>query len=330
MNLEPVAVSSHPVAAPDPIRPTLQQARADIMDAAHAPKTIRNYRIYWRLFTAWCTAEKRIALPTDADTIIDFLLVRLDTGVKLSTLTACLSSIRDRHLQAGLRNPVDVEVQGFMRNARRKLKQRPIGKNALTSNALRDVVQALDREGSGLARRDKAMILMGFASGWRGGEICGLGLNEISFIDNRLCLQLGASKTDQEAREGRRVYIPEGQCAATCPVRALQSWLEFRGEWQGPLFLQRRSLGQSQAASDQNRCAPVPPQETLAEPGRECRAFRLALAARGHDYRFGRKRGGCALDCAADGASESRHRVALRPAGDGLTLRSAGRRSLSR
>ena len=236
MNPKPVVAGSRPVVQPEATRPTLQQARAVIMDAAHAPQTLRKYRIYWRVFTEWCGRENRPSLPADADTIIDFLLVRLETGVKLSTLSSCLSAIRDKHLAAGLRNPVDIEVQGFMRNARRKLKQRVVGKNALTPGCLRNIVRALDAQKSGVAIRDKAMILTGFASGWRGGEIVGLALNEISFLDDRLCLELGASKMDQEAKKGRRVYIPEGHSPDTCPVAAMRAWLDLRGEWQGPLF----------------------------------------------------------------------------------------------
>ena len=236
MNPEPVEVRSRPAAVPAPHRPTLQQARADIMDAAHAPSTLRNYRVYWRVFSEWCARENRTSVPADADSIIDFLLVRLETGVKLSTLSSSLSSIRDQHLQAGLRNPVDRDVLGFMRNARRKLKQRTVGKNALTPGCLRNVVRALDAAQSGVACRDKAMILAGFASGWRGGEIVGLAFNQISFLDDRLCLQLGASKMDQDAQKGRRVYIPEGHSSETCPVAAMRAWLERRGEWQGPLF----------------------------------------------------------------------------------------------
>ena len=43
------------------------------------------------------------------------------------------------------------------------------------------------------------------------------------------------SKTDQEG-EGRKIGIPFGSKAATCPVRALRAWLDAAGIVSGSLF----------------------------------------------------------------------------------------------
>ncbi len=43
------------------------------------------------------------------------------------------------------------------------------------------------------------------------------------------------SKTDQEG-EGRRVGIPAGQQAATCPPQAFRAWTAMAGIAEGPLF----------------------------------------------------------------------------------------------
>ncbi len=48
-------------------------------------------------------------------------------------------------------------------------------------------------------------------------------------------ITLRRSKTDQEG-QGRPVAIPRGAHAATCPVRALQGWIEAAGIEAGPLF----------------------------------------------------------------------------------------------
>jgi integrase len=43
------------------------------------------------------------------------------------------------------------------------------------------------------------------------------------------------SKTDQDG-EGQKVGIPRGRHPDTCPMRALQAWLELAGITEGPIF----------------------------------------------------------------------------------------------
>ena len=48
-------------------------------------------------------------------------------------------------------------------------------------------------------------------------------------------MRLGRSKTDQEG-QGRAVALPYGSDPQTCPVRAMQAWLERRRLSTGPVF----------------------------------------------------------------------------------------------
>jgi integrase len=50
-----------------------------------------------------------------------------------------------------------------------------------------------------------------------------------------MVLTLKQSKTDQEG-EGRKIAIPYGLIAATCPVRALDAWLRDTDITAGPIF----------------------------------------------------------------------------------------------
>lgn len=58
-----------------------------------------------------------------------------------------------------------------------------------------------------------------------------------------LVITLHRSKTDQEGA-GRKVGIPYGSVPDTCPVRAIQGWLEASGITSGPLFRSVNRHGQ--------------------------------------------------------------------------------------
>jgi integrase len=72
--------------------------------------------------------------------------------------------------------------------------------------------------------RDRALLLIGFAGGFRRSELCALTVGDIDVRHNGLVLRLRSGKTDQYAR-GRDVAIPVGAHKAYCPVRTLQRWL---------------------------------------------------------------------------------------------------------
>jgi integrase len=75
----------------------------------------------------------------------------------------------------------------------------------------------------------------------------GLDADAVAFTADGLELALRRSKTDQEG-EGRKVGLPYGSTAATCPVRALKAWLETGQIAAGPLFRKVTRHGQVGAA----------------------------------------------------------------------------------
>jgi integrase len=84
-------------------------------------------------------------------------------------------------------------------------------------------------------KRDKALLLVGFAGGFRRSELVALDLEHVEFVAQGAVINLIRSKTDQEGR-GRKVGIPFGRRPNTCPIRALRAWLEATDITSGPLF----------------------------------------------------------------------------------------------
>jgi integrase len=75
-----------------------------------------------------------------------------------------------------------------------------------------------------LALRNRAIILLGFAGGFRRSEIVALNVDDLVFEAGSLSVTLRRSKTDQFAK-GRTIVIMLGENPATCPVAAVRAWL---------------------------------------------------------------------------------------------------------
>jgi integrase len=84
-------------------------------------------------------------------------------------------------------------------------------------------------------QRNRALLLLGFAGAFRRSELVALNVEDLEFQRNGVVVTLRRSKTDQEG-ESRRVGVPYGSTELTCPVRALQSWLELADITKGAVF----------------------------------------------------------------------------------------------
>ncbi len=89
--------------------------------------------------------------------------------------------------------------------------------------------------GTRVGLRDRALLLVGFAGAFRRAELVSLDVSDLEFSSAGLTITLRRSKTDQEGRS-RRLGIPYGSSEATCPVRALEAWLESARIQDGPIF----------------------------------------------------------------------------------------------
>jgi site-specific recombinase XerC len=88
--------------------------------------------------------------------------------------------------------------------------------------------------------RDRALLLVGFAGAFRRSELVSIDFGDVRIVANGLEVVLRRSKTDQEG-EGRLIGIPNGSNPVTCPVRAIQAWLERAAIIDGPFVSPRRS-----------------------------------------------------------------------------------------
>lgn len=213
------------------------------LDAARSENTHRAYRADWQHFAAWCAEHELASLPAAPETLVLYLTAHAE-ALKASTLQRRLVSIAQAHRAAQLATPTeDAGVKSVWRGIRRRVGTAQVGKAALLTDDVKMLVAALPETTGGT--RDRALLLLGFAGAFRRSELVALDVADVELVRDGAIVTVRRSKTDQEG-EGRKVGIPRGKHAATCPVRALTAWLE-RISGPGPIFRAVDRLGRVRA-----------------------------------------------------------------------------------
>lgn len=154
----------------------------------------------------------------------------------VATLAHRLIAIHREHTDRGLNSPVkDRLVKRTMQGIRRTFGVAQKRARALVKDDLLEVLVLVAKQKPLKAARDRAVILLGFASAARRSELVALRLEDITPHAHGIELLIRRSKTDQEG-EGRMVFVPLAKSEDRCPVKALDRWLELAGIGEGPLF----------------------------------------------------------------------------------------------
>ncbi len=200
---------------------------------AKSANTQRAYRADWADFAGWCARHGLAALPAEPTTVALYLTDRARTR-KPATLARRLVAISQAHQAAGHAAPTRAPtVRQVAAGIRRAKGVRPTSKAAAVTAEIRLMVEALPP--TLLGRRDRALLLLGFAGAFRRSELVALDVADVQETGEGLIVTLRRAKTDQEG-EGRAIGIPYGGHPQSCPVRALQDWLRAAGIGAGPLF----------------------------------------------------------------------------------------------
>lgn len=228
------AVLGCPETVPLACDPLVAEARA-YARASRASSTLRAYRSDWQHFCRWCEARGADALPATPDTVALYLAALARTH-RPGTITRRLTAITRAHAAAGHPTPASMahaQVRETLQGIRRTLGVAPKRKIALRTPDLRRALAALPPGIAGM--RDRALILTGFAGAPRRANLAALEIKDLSWSEEGIAITLPRSKTDPEGR-GHTLAVPRGACPDTCPVRALECWLETAKITAGPLF----------------------------------------------------------------------------------------------
>jgi integrase len=211
----------------------LEARRDELLGRVGARATERAYAADWADYLEFWRRMGR-PMKTTAEALSVYLIDAGGRGLSLYTLRRRVTGIRRMAARAGLPVPEAREAWTLLAGLARAGVGRPRPKRALTVDELVAMVAACGDEP--LGRRDRALVLLGFAAGLRRSELCALDLADVRYVRQGVELSVRRSKTDQ-AGAGRTIGVYRGAHPATDPVRALKAWLEARGGWAGPLFV---------------------------------------------------------------------------------------------
>ena len=185
-----------------------------------ANNTLRAYQSDFRDFSIFCTKNGFSFMPTQPK-IIALYITHLSKSCKFSTLKRRIASISVIHKLKG--HYLDTKHPIIMENLlgiKRTLGSRQKAKKPILINDLKLIIKAIDED----KIRDKALILVGFAGGFRRSELVNIYFQDIDFVPEGVKILIRRSKTDQSG-EGSIKAIPYFENQEFCPVIALKNYL---------------------------------------------------------------------------------------------------------
>src|SRR6266851_1967730 len=147
--------------------------------ASRSENTRRAYRSAVARFCQWCAAHGQTALPASPETVAAFLAAEASDNLAVNTLRLRHATIRYLHLLAGYPPPTASAVVSTTFAGINRAHRRPVNKKtALVLDRLLPAIQAIPETLPG--RRDRALLLVGFAAALRPSEIAGLALDYVA------------------------------------------------------------------------------------------------------------------------------------------------------
>ena len=206
------------------------------LKSSKANNTLRAYRADFRDFALFCQQNGLNSMPSEPK-IVTLYLTHLSKSSKYSTLKRRLASISVVHRLNGhyldTKHPVITEnllgikrVKGTYQKA----------KKPILINDLKLIVNAINKDKNQISRsKNKALLLIGFAGGFRRSELVAILLDDVEFVSEGVKIFVKRSKTDQSG-EGMTKGIPYFSSPDYCPVISLKNWIQEGKIKSGKIF----------------------------------------------------------------------------------------------
>ena len=187
-----------------------------------ADNTLRAYQSDFKDFSSFCSKNAFSSMPTQPK-ILALYITHLSKSSKFSTLKRRIASISVIHKLKGhyldTKHPIIMEN---LHGIKRTLGSRQKAKKPILINDLKLIIKAIDEK----KIRDKALILIGFAGGFRRSELVNIVYEDVEFVPEGVKILIRKSKTDQSG-EGIMKAIPYFDNQEFCPVIALKNYINY-------------------------------------------------------------------------------------------------------
>lgn len=201
-----------------------------LADSARSDNTKLAYRSAVRQFLQWGGL-----LPTDENTLLRYLAEHASV-LNARTLAHRMSALSQWHQHQGFFDPTNsARVRTILHGVARVHGTPPKKARPLTTEELEVVVRKLALDSSIAARRDNALLQLGFLGGFRRSELVRITVEDLLWEPQGLTVVLPRSKTDQLG-EGLLRSIPYGHSTGLCAATALRAWLHAAAITSGHVF----------------------------------------------------------------------------------------------
>jgi len=198
--------------------------------------TLRAYKADYRDFALFCAKHGFKSMPSDPK-ILSLYLTQLSQTSKFSTLKRRLASISVIHKLSGhyidTKHPMITENLMGIKRVKGSYQK---AKKPILINDLKLIVNVIDKDKKEKRRlKNRALILVGFAGGFRRSELVAIEYEDIDFVAEGVKIFVKRSKTDQSG-EGMTKAIPYFSNPNCCPVISLKKWIEMSEVKNGKIF----------------------------------------------------------------------------------------------
>ncbi len=198
--------------------------------------TLRAYKADYKDFAAFCIKHGFKSMPTNPK-ILSLYLTYLSQKSKFSTLKRRLASISVIHRLSGhyidTKHPMITENLMGIKRVKGSYQK---AKKPILINDLKLIINAIDKDQKEERRvKNRALILVGFAGGFRRSELVAIQFEDIDFVAEGVKIFIKRSKTDQSG-EGMTKGIPYFSNSNYCPVISLKNWIEISNIKSGKIF----------------------------------------------------------------------------------------------
>ena len=201
-----------------------------------ALNTLRAYKSDYKDFASFCLRNGFKSMPSEPK-IISLYLTYLSKSCKFSTLKRRLASISVIHKLSGryidTKHPMITENLMGIKRVKGSYQK---AKKPILINDLKLIVNVIDKDKNEENRfKNKALILIGFAGGFRRSELVAIVYEDVEFVSEGVKIFVKRSKTDQSG-EGMTKGIPYFSNPDYCPVISLKNWIEKSEIKSGKIF----------------------------------------------------------------------------------------------
>lgn len=249
-------------------------------EAGLTDATIRTYTADWLVFENWCAQAKVPPLPASPHSVALFITSQVELNRGLPTITRRLAAISLAHRAALLSTPTHAkEVKELMKRIRQGCTRPPARKKAALGPDIDAMMGTLDPL-SARGVRNRALLLIGFAGGFRRSELVALNVEDLEFGEHGLGVNI-IHPIDDRHSHGRRIFIPSDPRSENCPVRALSHWMAIAGVKEGPVFRRMRQNDKVAASRLTDRSVTLIVKECAAKAGLNSEDFSSHSLRRG-------------------------------------------------